>query len=176
MPAILALLAISLLLAGVAIYQSRRHHGRSPAPSKLHAVNSQPSIRRVGSLVREGHIGDGELGVPVRTLARIAPPEQPAKALEVLNPDGSTHTSLKAGQVVMARAWSKGHLVVAFGETRREYGPAWALGPGMAGWEIHLVDSTGGIVRCYGGPGTQVDDDLDRLRTRLQAVVLAHAS
>ncbi len=92
------------------------------------------------------------------------------------NADGTPYTTVNVGQVVMARAWSRGHLVLAFGETRREYGAAWALGPGMAGWEIHLVDASGGVMRCYGGPGIAVDADLDRLRTRLQAVVLSHAS
>ena len=177
MPATLELLAIALVFAGIALYQSRRHRLADTAqPTPLRATKAPAGARRVGALVRDGHVGDAELGAPTRAISRIAPADQTSTALEVNRADGSSYTTVNVGQVVMARAWSRGHLVLAFGETRREYGPAWAVGPGMAGWEIHLVDAAGGVMRCYGGPGMAVDADLDRLRTRLQAVALSHAS
>jgi hypothetical protein len=46
----------------------------------------------------------------------------------------------------------------------------------MAGWEIHLVTASGDVFRCYGGPASSADDDLARLRTRIQGAVLAQAS
>jgi hypothetical protein len=67
----------------------------------------------------------------------------------------------------MARVWSRGLLVLEFGSMRREYGPSWPVSPEIAGWEIHLVDASGQILRCYGGPEGLVSEDVDRLRARV---------
>ena len=54
--------------------------------------------------------------------------------------------------------------------------PSWALGPNLAGWELHIVLASGEMLRCYGVPASAAADDLDRLRTRIQHVVLEQAS
>jgi hypothetical protein len=131
---------------------------------------------RQPGLARFGRIGASTQPEPVRSLITIASSEGSANALEVSSVDGSVHESVAAHDVVMARGWSRGHLIVAFGETRREYGPSWALGPAMAGWEIHLVTATGKTLRCYGAPGSSADADLARLHERIQNAVLPQAS
>ncbi|MDT4925751.1 MAG: hypothetical protein QOG01_3464, partial [Pseudonocardiales bacterium] len=69
--------------------------------------------------------------------------------------------------VIMARVWSRGLLVLEFGGMRSDYGSPWPVSPEIAGWEIHLVDACGRVFRCYGGPDSSIDDDLDRLRARI---------
>jgi hypothetical protein len=176
MPTTLALVFISSLLGAVAMYQSDRHRRYVAARrGPQHSASRARAGQCVSTLVRDGHVGDAALGSPVRTLSRVAPADAPTKVLESFVADGTVHTSVSTDDVVMVRVWSRGRLVLASGETRREYGPAWALGPAMAGWEIHVVDTSGGVVRCYGGPGTSIDDDLARLQTRIPSVALASA-
>lgn len=173
MPVTVPLLLVSLILALVAIAQSRRPH----RTASLRVVPQvKPVSKRVSSLLRTGHIGDGVLGDPVRTTVRIAPVDAPHIALEISDLTGQVLAQLTVAETVMARGWSSGHVVLGFGETRREYGPSWALGPNLAGWELHLVSASGEMLRCYGVPASAAADDLDRLRTRIHHVVLEQAS
>jgi hypothetical protein len=173
MPAIVPFLLVSVILAAIAIVQSRRQH----RPGKVQSVAAAPaSGRRMGTLTRRGRVGDAQLGAPVRSTVAIAPGDSPATALDLLASDGTELAHVNVSDAIMVRGWSKGHLVIAFGEARRDYGPSWGLGPALAGWEIHLVTATGEVLRCYGGPGSSADDDLARLRTRIQGAALAQAS
>jgi hypothetical protein len=171
-------LVFSLVAALAAAYFAWRHRRSvSPRPVALHAVATRTAVgRRAPGLTRIGSIGDATQPDPVRSLIAIATPDEANSALAISLADGTVLERVSAANVVMARGWSHGHLVVAFGETRREYGPSWALGPGMAGWEVHLVTSSGKVLRCYGAPGSVVDEDLARLRDRIQSAVLAQAS
>lgn len=178
MLAAVPLLVFSLVAALTAHYYARRHRRSvAPRPVALHSVAARATVgRRVPGLTRAGHIGDAVQPDPIRSMISIATPEGVDSALDVTLSDGTVLEHVEADDVVMARAWSRGHLVVAFGETRREYGPSWALGPAMAGWEVHLVTTNGKVLRCYGPPGSVADDDLARMRERIQSAVLAQAS
>jgi hypothetical protein len=178
MLAAIPLLGFSLVAAFAASYYARRHRRSvAPRPVALHSVATRTAIgRRVPGLTRAGHIGDAAQPDPVRSMISIAAPAEAGSALDVTLTDGTVLEHVPASDVVMARGWSRGHLVVAFGETRREYGPSWALGPAMAGWEVHLVTTNGRVLRCYGPPASVADEDLARLRERIQSAVLAQAS
>jgi hypothetical protein len=178
MPASIPLLMFSLVLALVAAYYARRHRRCVPS-SRIspHAVATRTPVgRRVPGLARRGRIGDATQPDPVRVLISIAAADEPVAALDICATDGSVLEQIAAADVVMARGWARGRLTVAYGETRRAYGPAWALGPAMAGWEIHVVTASGKVVRCYGAPGSVADEGLVRLRERIQSAVLAQAS
>ena len=90
MPVIVPLLLVSLILAAVAIVQSRRQ--RHSVTLRV-APKAKPIGKHVSSLVRTGLIGDGVLGDPFRATARIAPADAPGLALEIID---------LAGQVVAA--------------------------------------------------------------------------
>jgi hypothetical protein len=173
MPVILPLLLVSLILAVLAIIQARQARLSRESPV------SQPgarSGRQTATLVRRGRVGDAELGAPSWSTILVAPVESPTAALKVLASDGTVVGHVNASDVVAVRAWSKGHLMLTFGGSRREYGHSWALSPAMAGWEINFVTATGDILRCYGAPGSSANDDLSRLRARLHGNALAQAS
>ena len=178
MLAAIPLLGFSLIAALTASYYARRHRRSvAPRPTALHSVATRTAVgRRVPGLTRAGHIGDAAQPDPVRSMISIAAPDDADSALDISLTNGTTLEHVDAADVVMARGWSRGHLVVAFGETRREYGPSWALGPAMAGWEVHVVTTNGTVLRCYGPPGSLADEDLARLRGRIQSAVLAQAS
>jgi hypothetical protein len=170
MPVIYPFLLLSVILAAVAIVQSRRQ--RRPVTSQ--SVASVPaSGPRMGTLTRCGHVGDAELGAPVRSTAAIAPGDSPATALDLLASDGAELAHVNVSEAIMVRGWSRSQIVIAFGDARPDHGPSWGLGPALAGWEIHLVTATGEVFRCYGGPGSSADDELARLRSRFQGAVLA---
>jgi hypothetical protein len=177
MVAVIPLLTFSLLAALNTVYYARQHRRLGARRVPLHAVATRESVgRRIPALARIGRLGDAKVSDPIRAMVAIAAPGSATTAVEVFAADGSELAQASAHDIVMARGWSRGHLVVAFGETRREYGPSWALGPGMAGWEIQLVKADGTVLRCYGAPGSVVDEDLARLRARIQSAVLAPSS
>jgi hypothetical protein len=169
MPANVYLLLVDLALATVAGLVVRRER-RPRARARFDEAD------RIASLVRIGRVGDPEFAEPVRSCVRIAPSDDSALALAVFAADGTQLTSISADEVVMARCWSGGRQIVSLGEPRPVYGPFWPLGPNVAGWEIHVVSAGGETVRCYGAPGTSLDDDLARLESRIRIVPLARAS
>ena len=173
MLASIPLLAFTLGAALFAVQHARRHRN-STGPAVAPATSISTG-RRVPGLTRLGRVGDARQPDPARALISIASMDDPGTALVVTSFDGGT-VAVAASDVVMARGWSRGHLVVAFGETRREYGPSWALGPALAGWELHVVTASGATLRCYGAPGSAVDDELVRLHERIQLAVLPQAS
>ena len=170
MLAVLPLLAFGLLVAG--IVTSRRRIA-PPVSADIDLPRIAP--HRVLGLVRIGHIGAAHAPDPVRAAMRVAPTDAPTRALELFAADGTELASLPAHRIVVARGWSRGHLLLSFGEMRREYGTSWPLGPNLAGWEIHLVDSAGVTYRCYGPPQVTLATEIERLHSRLQSLVLAEA-
>jgi hypothetical protein len=171
MLAVLPFLLFSVLVAAIAASRRRR----VPAAQ---AVTTAPHIvaHKVLGLTRIGQIGTAALPEPVRASMRIAPSDAATTAVELFAADGTELATIPAHRVVMARGWSRGRLLLSYGEMRREYGTSWPLGPNLAGWEVHLVDASGAVYRCYGAPHTDQSADLERLHTRLQALVLAEAS
>jgi hypothetical protein len=172
MVAVLPLLAFSLLVA--AFVASRRRI--SPTTSSPSGGVPDITPQKVLGLARIGHIGSADRPEAVRATMRVASTDAVAGALEIFAADGTELAAVPTHRVVMARGWSRGHLLLSYGEMRREYNMAWPLGANLAGWEIHLVDAAGNTYRCYGAPNTSLTAEIERLHARLQSLVLAEAS
>lgn len=169
MLAILPTIILAMTLAtAVAALSWRQRHPAGPALVELPAVPS----RALGT-VRTGHIGDADLDAAVAASFRVAPAGSPGHALEVFGQNGAHLADLDIADIVMVRGWSRSRLVLSYGEMRPAYGSAWPAGPAVAGWEIHLVDASGRVVRCLGTPGTSLDAELARLHGLLRAPVAA---
>lgn len=167
----LPFLLVSLGVATVVLYQARRLRGGVPVRPVLSSSNP-----RVPALLRIGRIGVEAHGKATRCTARVAPVDAPDSAIVVHGANGTVLADVATTDLVMARAFTGGRCAVSFGEARREFGQTWPLGPEVAGWEIHLVDVTGTITRCYGTPGSRLDLDIERLRRRIEHTLLAEAS
>jgi hypothetical protein len=176
MPAAIPFILISVLLAVIAVAQGRRHshrHIAKLAAAGRASVKTAPAHKRT-ALVRVGRVGSTVLANPVRSRVIIAPEGSARTAFEVTG-SGLTANVPVAG-VIMARVWSRGLLVLEFGSMGREYGSAWPVSPEIAGWEIHVVDASGQILRCYGGPEGLIDDDVARLSSRVLGATAPAAS
>jgi hypothetical protein len=164
MLAILPLVLVSVALAAVVSTQAWEHRRRSTAERE---IDDSTTAGPTSSLVRIGRVGDRALATPVRASVVVAPGGSPGTALTMSQYNNTDLASWGSAQIVMARGWSGGRLLVSIGKSRHEYGPAWPLGPNIAGWEIHLVNTAGDTVRCYGAPGALLDADLLRLQTTI---------
>jgi hypothetical protein len=165
MLAVIPLVAISAVLAVVGLVRARAN--RRPVAPRIAVPETGQS--RFPALTRIARTGEALPADPARCVARVAEQDAPGAAIELTGPDGTVLAELATSRVVMARGWSRGHLILSFGESRPIYGTSWPLGPNVAGWEIHLVDAGGRVVRCYGAPGSSLDSELARLHSRLQA-------
>jgi hypothetical protein len=167
LPFAAVLLAVSL----VAIGRSRRVTHAAP-------VRSLPSraAARVVASAQLGRIGAATLAEPMRSMVTVAPANRADVALELEGMDGALLVRLAPEHIVMARGWSRGHLLLSFGESRPAYGVRGTSAPAAAGWEIHLVDVTGRVLRLHGAPGASLDEELVRVHTRIHEALLARAS
>ncbi|HET6876036.1 MAG TPA: hypothetical protein VFH38_00750 [Jatrophihabitans sp.] len=172
----LPFLLVTLGVAIVALYQARRLRGGVPSRPVVSRATDTPTGTRVPALLRVGRIGIEAHGRATRCTARVAPADQPNSAIIVYAANGTVLADVPTADLVMARAFTSGRCAVSFGEARREFGQTWPLGPEVAGWEVHLVDVSGTITRCYGMPGSQLDLDVERLRRRIEQALLAEAS
>lgn len=163
---------ISLVLAAVAGSHVRRH--RSPC-RPAHPDASPTDGQPVPVAIRVGRVGKA-LSAPRRGMALVAPPDLPGNAVVVFDTFGRQQRSVELSSVAMARAWSDGEPVLAFGTMRDRYGTFFAVGRNLAGWELHLVTYSGETIRCYGSPGTSLDADLSRLQDSLRRGRLLRAS
>lgn len=168
MPADIPFLLLGAVLVAVGVLAASRHRAPAPHPG-VPAVGPLPALARIGRL------GDPGLADPQRALAHVAPTGSPQAAVQLVGTDGTLLAEVALPDVVMARGWSGGSLLLTFGENRRDYGPSWPLGRNVAGWEIHLVDRAGTLLRCSGVPGAGAARELDRLHDRIVGTALARA-
>lgn len=164
----LPLSMVSLLLAAFA---SDRAYRQRRGTRRARGNDPEQSGHAVPVLVRTGRIGE-QLARPVRATAEIAPAASPDEALRVVDATGQVLESVGHAQVVMARGWSDGALVLEYRRTRESYSAPWPAGRNIAGWELHLVTTTGESIRCYGAPGTTLNGDLARLSVSLPVRLL----
>lgn len=158
---------IGLLVTLLVIGRSRRHTHAAP----VRALPNRAAAR-VHASAQLGRIGAATLAEPMRTMATVAPANRADVALELEGMDGAVLARLAPEQVVMARGWSRGHLLLSYGESRPAYG---LPGSTTLAWELHLVDSAGRVLRLHGQPGISLDDELVRLHTRIREALLARA-
>ena len=171
MPAIMLPLFFSVMFAGVLVgSREKLRHIEEPA------MTAKPKpTRRLEAAVRRGKVGTSVLSEQIRTTAVIAPADDSETALALFKLDGSPLLTLATADIAMARGWTKGRMVVARGENRREFGPAWPLNPTENGWELKLVTVSGKVYRCAGDT-LNVEGELARLHKRINDAVFAHAS
>lgn len=178
--AFIAILEITLLLATIAIVVTRPRHrmvlplAPEPAPAGAMVVE-EPKVTELPAVLRMRRIGRSQMTEETPTTARIAPIDSDT-ALQVLWVGQIVLANLEPADIVTFRAWSKGRLAYALGETRRDYGSWMPQDTDLVGWEIYLVTASGRIMHLQGEPGTDIDEDLARLENRMRVAFLADAA
>lgn len=170
MPATLPLALLCLVLGLVVVGRSRRLNRSAAEPV------AEPVRHRMHAAAQFGQVGATTLTEPIRSMAYVAPVGSASVAIDVEGMDGGPLARTATDHVVMARGWSRGHLVLSFGAMRPAYVRCGPFPMSDSGWEIHLVEASGRLVRLRGLPGAVLDDDLLRLHYRLREALVAHAA
>jgi hypothetical protein len=100
---------------------------------------------------------------------RLAPLAEPRLAAAISTPRGEQFV-IPLADVRSMRVWVRGRAVATIGDAA-DFSDAfrYPLSGELAGWELEITTANGGVVRCYGALGSEIQLDLARLRRALLA-------
>jgi hypothetical protein len=100
---------------------------------------------------------------------RLAPLAEPRLAAAISTPLGE-HFVIPLADVRSMSVWVRGRAVATVGDPAELSAPfCYPLSGELAGWELEITTTNGGVVRCYGALGSEIQLDLARLRRALLA-------